>query len=235
MVLKTFIVRIFKKIIFIYDPFSKLLITLIQLIRARNNYCLNWYWKAYTYIYKRIFRKLWKFPFSTRLNKSVIYIYIFGTSRSETKNSNKFKKWKNFSISPVKYVAGGEKISENIGIGEGERERARITRQVVGDWPWEIFVSPRFVRAGVRVPQRWSEVTSRTHERSHCHPPRCAAITNAFQTRNRRVLSSLALPRPPTSSAFSFLLILSLYIYMYFTCKYIEHDQPDTFSFSSSR
>ena len=58
-------------------------------------------------------------------------------------------------------------------------------------------------------------MTSRTHERSHCHPPRCAAITNAFQTRNRRVLSSPAFPCPPTSSAFSFLLILSLYLYIY--------------------
>lgn len=53
-------------------------------------------------------------------------------------------------------MAGGEKISENIGIGGGEREReskdyaASCGRLAM----WEIFVSPRFVRAGVRVPQR---------------------------------------------------------------------------------
>lgn len=167
-----------------------------------------------TRIHKRIFRKLWKFPFSTRLNKSVIYIYL-GRAEVKRKIQTNSRNGRISPFPPLNMWQEARKYPKILGSGEErERERIRITRQVVGDWPWEIFVSPRFVRAGVRVPQRWSEVTSRTHERSHCHPPRCAAITNAFQTRNRRVLSSLALPRPPTSSAFSFLLILSLYIYI---------------------
>lgn len=56
---------------------------------------------------------------------------------------------------PLNMWQEARKYPKILGSGEErERERARITRQVVGDWPWEIFVSPRFVRAGVRVPQR---------------------------------------------------------------------------------
>lgn len=86
-----------------------------------------------TRIHKRIFRKLWKFPFSTRLNKSVIYIFFW----NEQKWNEKFKQiqeMEEFLHFPVKYVAGGEKISENIGIGGGEREREQGLRGKL----WEI-------------------------------------------------------------------------------------------------